>query len=162
MNLYFKQRVFSFGQKADIYNERGEVVYTCESEIFTIGRKTHLYDHMGNEVAFIQQQLFSFTPRFYVSMQGRPVAEIVKEFTFFRQSYRIEGPDWKIEGDFFAHDYEIVDQGRYIATIHKKWMSFGDCFEVSIDSKQNADMVLAVVIAIDCVLDAADSNNSST
>ena len=111
-------------------------------------------DASGNEAAFIQQKVWSFKPRFYVFVRGQQIAEIVKEITFFRQKYSIEGLDWEIDGDFTAHNYQITQNGRMVVTIHKEWLTWGDCYVLDIASEQDEILALAVVLAIDCVLAA--------
>lgn len=156
MKLYFKQKVFSLRQRSEIMDEFGNVLFKAVGE-FSIGRRMHIYDNMDNELAFIQQRLLRLMPRFSVYMGGNHVADIVKNFTLFSQDYRIEGLGWSVSGDWLAHDYTIKSGGRYIASIHKRWMSWGDSFEVDIADGEDYVMVLAVIIAIDCVIDNSQS-----
>ena len=160
MKLYFKQKFFSLRQRSEIYDEEGNAVFTALGEFLSLGRKMHLYDSSNTEVAFVQQRLLRLFERFSVYTDGQHIADIVKEFSFFKPRYRIEGLDWKIEGDLFSHDYTIQSGGDRIAYIHKRWMSFGDSYEIVIDSETDAVMVLAVIIAIDCVLDDSSSSAS--
>ena len=157
MKLYFKQKVFSFRQRSEIFDENGNVVFTALGELISLGRKMHIYDSSNNEVAFVQQRLMRLFPRFSVYTNGQYAADIVKEFSFFKPSYRIEGLDWKIDGNLFAHDYTVQSGGNVIASIHKRWMSWGDSYEINIAGEKDVIMALAVIIAIDCVLDASDS-----
>lgn len=160
MKLYMRQKVFSWADSFTVKDEFGTDRYFVEGQLFSWGKKLHVTDAAGREVASIQQKVFSFLPRFFVFMNGVQVAEIVKEFTFFKQRYRIDGLGWEVEGDFFAHDYEILRNGSPIAYIHKQWMSWGDSFELNIADGANEPLTLAVVLAIDCVLDAAQRSNS--
>ena len=121
----------------------------------------HIYDNMKNEVAFIQQRLLRLLPRFSVYIGGQYTADIVKEFTLLKPRYYIEGIDWQINGDFFEHDYSISCGGQYIASIHKRWMSWGDSFEINIADGTDAVMALAVVLAIDAVIDAENAAASA-
>ena len=157
MKLYFKQRVFSFKQRTDIFDEFGNVLFTAEGELFSLGRRMHIYDQNSYEVGFVQQRLLHLMPRFSVYINGQYIADVVKEFTFFKQNYCVDGLNWQIDGDFFAHDYRISCGGQYIASIHKHWMTWGDSFEIDIAYEQDTIMALAVIIAIDCVID--QSNN---
>jgi len=152
MKLYIRQKVFSWGDKFTVMNDHGEDRYYVEGEIFSWGKKLHVYDLNGNEAAFIQQKVFSFLPRYFVYVDGEQVAEIVKEFTFLFPRYSIEGLGWDIEGRFMAHDYEITQGGRPIVTIHKQWMTWGDCYELDIADPNDEIVALAVVLTIDCVL----------
>ncbi|MBR5683393.1 MAG: LURP-one-related family protein [Ruminococcus sp.] len=155
MKLYFKQRLFSFRQCTDIFDEHGNVMFTAEGEIFSLGRKMHIYDMDRCEVGFVQQKLLHFMPRFSVFINGQYMADVVKEFTLFSQNYCVEGLGWHIDGNVFAHDYRITCGGSYIASIHKHWMSWGDSYEIDIAYEQDIVMALAVIIAIDCVIDQA-------
>ena len=161
MKLYLKQKVFSIGGRFDIYDENGETKYYAEGEVFSIGRKLHIYNLDGKEVAFIHQKVMSFLPRFYVYVDGVQAAEIIREFSFFKPVYSIAGPEWEIEGDIWQHDYEITCNRRKIVSIYKKWFTIADAYEIDIDDESNEVMVLAVVLAIDFVLDAAAAANNN-
>ena len=157
MRLYFRQKVFSLTQRSDIFDELGNIVFTAQGEFLSIGRKMHIYDANNFEVGFVQQKLLHLMPRFSVYINGQYMADVVKEFTFFSQNYRVEGLGWHIDGDIFAHDYRITCGGQYIASIHKHWMTWGDSFEIDIAYEQDTVMALAVIIAIDCVIDQSQN-----
>jgi uncharacterized protein YxjI len=157
MKLYIKQKVFSWADRFTVKDEKGEDKYLVEGEFFSLGKKLHVYDRNGAEIAFIQQKVFSLLPRYFVFVDGQQVAEIVKEFSFLRPKYSIEGLGWKINGSFWAHDYEIVQNNRPIVTIHKEWMTWGDCYELNIVEDSDETVALSVVLAIDCVMAAAAS-----
>ena len=154
MKLYIKQKIFSWNDKFSVYNEVGEERYFVEGELFSWGKKLHVYDHARQEAAFIRQELFTLLPKFIVSIGGQDIAEIVKEFTFFKPKYRIDGLGWEIDGDFWDHDYEITKNGRTIVSLSKEWFTWGDCYELDIESPEDEIVALAVVLAIDCVLAA--------
>ena len=161
MKLYIKQKVFTWGDKFTVKDINGNDRYYVEGEIFSWGKKLHVYDVNGNEAAFIQQKVFSFLPRYFVYVGNEQVAEIVKEFSFLFPKYSIEGLGWEINGSFMAHDYEITRAGQPIVTISKEWMTWGDSYELDISNSQDELVALAVVLAIDCVLDAASSSSSN-
>jgi len=157
MKLYMKQKIFSWNDKFSVYDENGAERYFVEGEFFSWGKKLHVYDKMQQEAAFIRQELFTFLPKFIVSVNGQDIAEIVKEFTFFKPRYRIDGLGWEIDGDFWDHDYEITKNGRTIIRLSKEWFTWGDCYELDIENPEDEIVALAVVLAIDCVL-AAQKN----
>lgn len=157
MKLYIKQKIFSWNDKFSVYDENGTERYFVEGEFFSWGKKLHVYDSMQQEAAFIRQEVLTFLPKFIVSINGQDVAEIVKEFTFFKPRYRIDGLGWEIDGDFWDHDYEITQNGRTIVRLSKEWFTWGDCYELDIESQEDEIVALAVVLAIDCVL-AAQKN----
>ncbi|MGN0323978.1 MAG: LURP-one-related/scramblase family protein [Oliverpabstia sp.] len=162
MKLYIKEKVFTWGDQFTVKDERGNDRYVVEGEVFSWGKKLHVYDMTGREVAFIKQEVWSFLPRYYVFCGDRQVAEIKKEFTFFFPKYRIDGLGWEIDGSFMAHEYEITQSGRTIVSISKEWMTWGDSYELNITNPSDEIVALAVVLTIDCVMEAAATAASSS
>ena len=161
MKLYIKQKVFTWGDKFTVKDEAGHDRYYVEGEVFTFGKKLHVYDIHGREVAFIKQEIWSWMPRFYVFCNERQVAEIKKEFTFVYPKYTVSGLDWEIDGSFWAHEYQITQNGRQIVSISKEWMTWGDSYELAIANPKDEIVALAVVLTIDCVLDAQQSASNN-
>ena len=161
MYLYMKQKVFSIKDKFSIQNSLGEDKYYVEGKVISLGKKLHVYDAAGNELAFVKQKILTIMPKFLVEINEETVAVIKKKFTFAKPKYLIEGPDWEVQGDFFSHDYQILENGNPIVSIHKKWMAWGDTFELDIPDERNEVLALAVVLAIDAVMDAQQSSSSS-
>lgn len=158
MKLYIKQRIFTWGDKFSIYDEAGNEKYYVEGEILTFGKKLHLYDPQGRELAYIEQQLLTFLPKYLIYRGEEEFAEVVKEFTFFHPEYTVNGPGWSVHGDFFDHDYEVVDGDRVIASVSKEWFTFGDAYEISFGANVDEIAALSVVLVIDACIDAQRRN----
>lgn len=154
MKLYLKQHVFTWGDRFTIKDGAGADRYYVEGEVFTFGKKLHIYDLSGREVAYIEQQLLTWLPRYTIYIGGSQAAQVVKELSLWRPHYRIEGPDWEVEGDFFAHEYEFFQGGHSIAAISKHWMTWGDSYELDISNSADEVLVLSTVLAIDAVLES--------
>ena len=161
MKLYIKEKVFSWADKFTVKDSSGEDRYTVEGEIFSWGKKLHIYNPMGTEVALVKQEVWSLLPSFYVFCGGQQVAEIRKEFTFLFPRYSIEGLGWEIDGSFLSREYEITKSGRTIVTIHKKWMTWGDSYALNIANPADEIIALAVVLAIDCVMESGSGASAS-
>ena len=158
MKLYMKEKVFSWNDRFTVKDENGWDKYYVEGEFISLGKKLHLLNIHGEEVAFIEQQLFTFLPKFAVYMRGRRIAEIRKEFTFFIQRYVIDGLGWEVEGDVWAHEYEIRKNGRPIVSISKEWLTWGDSYCLDIRDPADEILALAVVLTIDCVVEASNNH----
>ena len=152
MRLCINQKVFSWADKFSVRDIYGEDRYFVQGEYFSLGRKLHVYDTADREVAFISQKIMTFLPKYDVYVDGRLICQITRKFSLFKPRYTIDGLNWTVDGDFWDHDYIITEQGRQIATIHKEWLSWGDCYVADIDNSINEIMALAVVLTIDCVL----------
>ena len=74
MNLYIKQKVFTWGDQFTVKDAQGRDRHFVEGEVFTFGKKLHILSPDGREEAFIEQQLFTWTPRYRVYIGGRQVA----------------------------------------------------------------------------------------
>ncbi len=151
VRLYIKQKVFSIGDKYSIMNEAGQPVFSVGSEIFTFGAKIHLYDVTGTELFFIQQKLFKFLPEYHIYNADTLAAIIKKEFAFFRPKLNITSQygDYTFEGELFAMDFAIYSEGQMVGELHKKWLSFGDSYELTIYDENQAAFFCAIAIAID-------------
>ena len=154
MKLYIKQRIFTWGDQFSIYDEAGNEKYTVEGEILTFGKKLRLYDLQGHEPAYIEQQLLTFLPKYLIYRGEEEFAEVVKEFSFFHPEYSVNGPGWQVHGDFFDHDYEVVDGDRVIASVSKEWFTLGDAYEISFGAGVDEIAALSVVLVIDACIDA--------
>lgn len=159
MNLYLKQKVFSWGDKFTVFDDMGNDRYYVYGEVFSFGKKLHITDLGGNELAFIRQKPISFLPKYYISRSGMEIAEVVKEFTLFKQEYTVNGFGWTVRGDFFAHEYEIYAADRMIASVSKKWLTWGDAYEIRIEAGVEEIDALAVILVIDaCLANSGRSN----
>lgn len=159
MKLYMKEKVFSWGDRFTVKDENGWDKYYVEGEVFSLGKMLHLLNIHNEEVAFIQQKLFTWMPRFTVSVAGRQIAEIRKEFTLFFQRYVIDGLGWEIEGSVWSHEYVIRKNGRVIVQVEKEWFTWGDSYVLDIADPADELIALAVVLTIDCVAEASRNNN---
>lgn len=159
MKLYMKQKVFSWADRFTVKDELGSDRYYVEGKLFSWGKQLLVYDaKTGVEVAYIKQRLMSFLPRYDVYVGGIQLLEVVKEFTFFRPRYTISGRNWEVEGDFFAHDYAVTQNGELVVTISKEWFTWGDSYAITIGDARETIAALATVLAIDCAVDQQNNN----
>lgn len=154
MTLYMKQKVVALTDRFTVTDENGKPVYYVEGELLSLGKKLHISDVMGNELATVRQRLLTLLPKYAVEVEGEEVAEITKEFTLFKPCYKVKGPNWTVDGDIWDHDYHIRKGFDSIVHVSKAWLSWGDTYKISIHKDINPVMAIAVVLAIDCVLDA--------
>lgn len=151
--LFMQQKVWSIRDRFTITDEENEPCYEVEGEVWTLGKKLHVYDMQGTEVVYLQQKLWSFLPRFHIFRGEECVATLVKEFTFLHPRYRVEGPEWEVSGNFMAHDYEISAGEKIIAVVKKAWFTWGDFYEIDAADGVDSELVLAVVLGIDAILE---------
>lgn len=61
MKLLFKQRLFSWFDSYDIYNENGETVFTVKGKP-SWGHKLHILNRNGEHIATVKQVILTFMP----------------------------------------------------------------------------------------------------
>jgi uncharacterized protein YxjI len=150
MKLCIKQRVFSWGDTYDVYDEWGNVRYYVEAEIFAIGHQIHVYEKQtGREVGSIHQHFFAFTPGFDIVMDGQRVGVIKKRFTLFSQTYDVDFRGWTCEGDVFKWDYQVMQGSMQVMSISKEWFTWGDTYVMEISNPAHELPGLLLVLAID-------------
>lgn len=133
-----------------------------EGEVLSFGKKLHLYSRAGNEEAFIHEKVLSFLPKFYISRNNIDVAQVIKQFTILREEYTVEGLGWTVKGNFWAHDYKITSNSRIIASISKRWFSWGDTYEIDISDDADEVMAICVVLIIDAVIAQSESSAAAS
>ena len=149
--LYLKQKVFSWGDKFNVYNFYGEEKYHVKGEVFSLGKKLHVNDVNDREVAFIHQQLLSFKARYFISRNGADIAEVVKAITFLKAKYTVDAFGWLMQGNFLDHEYQITRGERIVASVSQKWLTWGDAYEIDIADGEDELNVLCAVLIIDAV-----------
>ncbi len=151
MRLYIKQKVFSIGDKYDVYDEYGNVYFDVKSEIFTIGDKIHLYDLRGQELYFIKRRITLLCARYEIYRGQQLCAEIQQEFQFFKSKLNIGSAygNYTIEGDLWARSFIIYRDGFQVGGVAKKFLSWSDTYEMNIADSEDPAFFSALVIAID-------------
>ena len=149
MKLLFKQRLFSWFDSYDIYNESGETVYTVKGQL-SWGHCLKIFDTYGNEIGTVKERILTFLPKFEIYLEDKYIGCISKEFTFLKPKYNIDYNGWHIEGDFFEWDYSILSQGgQNIATVSKQLFNLTDTYIIDVNDSQDALCALMLVLAID-------------
>ena len=154
MKLYFKQRLFSWLDSYDIYNEAGETVYTVEGQL-SFGRCLHILNASGEHIATLKQELLTFLPAFSLYEGDRCIGSVRKEFSFFKPSFSIDFRGWYADGDFFEWDYTITDAaGKCVASIEKELFQLTDSYMIDVADPADALHALMLVLAIDAEKDS--------
>ena len=150
MELLIKQRVFSWTDSYDVYDETGEARYFVKAELFSFGHQIHVYDaRSGREVGSIHQHLFSFFKTFDIVINGEIRGTVQRELSLFIPRYTVDFRSWDVEGDLFGWDYQVTGPRGTVMSISKAFMSWGDSYTLSYDDPADEIPGLLLVIAID-------------
>ena len=154
MKLYIKEKAISIQDKFFVRNEKGDKKYEIRRKFEpTIGLKLHILDMDGKELGYIKEKNISLKPKFRIYTGGEHTATITKKVVSMRPKYEVEELGWKIKGNIFERNYKIVGKDGEVMNIHKGILKLSDTFELEFSDKKHVVEALAVVAAIDYILD---------
>lgn len=150
MQLRIRQRVFSWTDSYDVFDETGEARYEVRSEFLTFGHQIHVYDkRTGAEVGSIHEKLFTFLPEFEIVINGQVQGTVRKQFTLFIPRYEVDFRGWDVEGDFMGWDYRVTQGSAEVMSISKEVFNWTDTYVLRYHNPANEMPGLLLVIAID-------------
>ncbi len=158
MTKYYINQKFSFRDRFTILDEHQNDAFVAEGKLFTMGKQITLYTVDGEALLFIKEKVWTFLSQYAFFIGEELICEMKQEFTFFTKKYNILTPPWRIEGDVWALNYEIIEGTEVIASIRKKWFSWMDAYEIEIFEPDYTELLLGIVIAIDADLEEANSH----
>lgn len=151
MKLMIKQRVLTWADTYDIYDEWGNKRYFVKAEAFKIGHNIHVYDVYNNEIALIEERFFSITPTYEIEVKGEKVGRIEKKFKMFdvKPEYDVKFNDWHVQGDFLGWNYEVYQEENAVIKIKKELLHWGDTYVVDFHNAEDELYGILLVISID-------------
>lgn len=149
MRLLIKQRVFSWTDSYDVYDEEGNISYFVKAEFSMLGHRLHVYDSRQREVGVIRQKLLTMMPVFEIVTDSGVNGHIQKRFSLFHPKYDVDFMGWHVEGDFMGWDYDVYNECCPIIHISKEPLHWGDTYVLDFADARDELMGLMLVIAID-------------
>ena len=153
MYLYLKQKVFAIAEKFTFFDANQFPVFTAQGSFFSIPKRFTLFSNQI-PVLTVERAVFSWLPRFTVFDQpsGQQVCTMKREFSF-KPNFTITSNDgvYTIRGSLFGYEFDIyAPDGQKVVGVHKKFISWGDTYEIFIDeTKIQPKIAAGLVVAID-------------
>lgn len=161
VKLYIRQKVFKITDHYPVFDENREAVYYVDQDFKFIGNTVHVSNRDQKEIFTINKVILTFLPRYTIDyLDGRHI-EINEKFAFFKKKFDINSSEYdlKVEGDFLSLNFNIYNKDILIGQVNKAWLSWGDCFELTIYDESFCDVVLGLTIAVDDILDEESKKN---
>ena len=150
MQLYIRQRLFSWTDSYDVFDTDGIPRYEVKAEFLSLTHKIHVYDkRTGTEVGAIRQRLLSLLPTFEILIGDQIVGVIRQKFTLLRQRYEVDYRGWDVDGNFLGWEYRVIQDRREILTISKDIFRLTDCYCLNFRDPSCEILGLLLVLAID-------------
>lgn len=164
MELFMKEKIFSLHGEHHIYDLEGNECYEVRGKFFSIHDYMSLYDTEGKELAKIHKKLISLHETHFIEIDGKEVTELrTKLFHPFNQEIDMPEIGWEIRGNFFEHDFSIYDNGDNLrAVLHRKYISLGEGYQITITSDEDVVLVLAIIVALERIMKDRDNTRQST
>lgn len=160
--LLIRQKVFSWTDTYDVYDEFGNPKYYVKADFFTIGHRIRVYSRAtGEEIGLIQEKVLRIFREFEISFGGYSQGIIKQQFSFFRPKYNLDYKGWHLEGDIMAWSYEIYEQNRLVVTISKELFHWGDTYVINFANNNDELPALMTAIAMDAAICSAESANNT-
>ena len=149
MKLLFKQRLFSWFDSYDIYDEEGNAAFIVKGRL-SWGHRLEIFNGKGEYLGQIKEEIISFMPRFSLYQGENYFGSIRKKFTFLKPVFTLDCNGWRIEGDWLEWNYRIADStGQPVAYISKEVLNWSDTYALDIGDSRDALRCLMIVLAID-------------
>lgn len=163
--LYLKQKVFSFTNDFKVFNDKQEVLYECKGQFFSMRREIKIYRKGESEMIYsLQKKIFSWLHSYFVKdRSGAVVARLEQQFSFFRPKFRVLFGDRELTltGDYWGFNFEIFDGSQKVIQVIKKWLAWGDTYEIGVEDNFNLDFAVALVVMIDDFIAVQSKNKTS-
>lgn len=80
-------------------------------------------------------------------------------FHLTKDIIRIDSLGWELHGDITSHDYQIIDEATHtiLATVHRKFFSLHDVYEIEINDEQQRDVLMAAIIVLEHIHSQRDA-----
>ena len=119
MKLLLKQKIFSWFDSYNIYDENENAIYKVKGE-FAWGHLLRIYDESDTEVGLLKQKVFTLFPKFTLRIKDKEYL-LNKEFTFLKEVFSIDDLDVEVKGDFWDWNYGSTGNKRcFHRTVSKR------------------------------------------
>ena len=149
--LYMKQKVFSLSGKYTVKDQQENDRYYVEGSFMQVPKTFSILNTSREEVALIEKKAFTLLPKFFVEVNGQEILTIKKEFSFLKARYTIDVEGIEVNGNWWDMDFQVLQDGEIIAKVGKEWFTWGDSYKVQILDDEMETIIIALVVAIDCV-----------
>ncbi|MGM0828946.1 MAG: LURP-one-related/scramblase family protein [Bacillota bacterium] len=150
--LYIKQKVFSLSGKFTVKDQEEKDRYYVEGSFMKVPKTFSIMNASRDEVALITKKTFSFLPKFFVEVNGQEVLTIQRELSFLKARYTIDAAGIEVQGNWWDMDFKVLQHGRVVGEVGKEWFTWGDSYKVQVIDEEMENIMIALVIAIDCAM----------
>lgn len=156
MVLVIKNRFLTLKGGSKVKDELDNDVYKVDGKFFTCTRKKFVRT-LDDETLYTVRNKFwhIFFRSAYLIKDGKKVMKIKRKFAIKSKFnvYAKDGNEYQIDGNFIGWNWQITRNGEQIASVYRK-IDWTDAFVLDVVKEEDKELCLAMVIAIDNIVDA--------
>ncbi len=158
--LYIQQKWLSIEDHYEIYDENEQVAYYVDEEFHFLKKTFFISDKNNNHVFTVEKVPLSLLPIFTVEFTNGKCLEFQSRFRIFSKRIDIlpEEEGLVIEGDFLSKTFDVLKNNEYIGSVDRALLTIGDVYEITINKEEYQDLMVAVMIAVDVIIDASKNS----
>lgn len=155
--FYMDQKLLSINPKFDIYTEKHEPMYHVDGNITRLNFKVK--NSNGVEVAEIKKKLIAVLPEYSILQNGSEIGKLKKKLKLTSPELvgTLNGFDFKLQGDLMGFNFDVLLNGKSIGRIDTAQTIWADCYRIQILDENYQDLMIAIAIICDNVVDASKS-----
>lgn len=156
VEFYMKQKAVSLKPKFDMFDENKNVVYHVEGDLT---RLNFSIKKDGTEVIKLKKKPIPVAPEYVLIAGGKEVGRIKKKIKLTNPELngKINGQNASIVGSLMGSDFDIKVGTAAIGQIDTTSQAWSDCYRVKVFDESYMDIMAAVAIICDNVVDAERS-----
>lgn len=162
--FYMKQKVFSIRDTYQVFDENQQVIYHGKGKVFSMHDTTELIKDATDQVIYrMRKKLFHLLPTYVLYDDMDNFAAEIRRKMSFRSNLDVNCAtgNYAVKGDIMGHSFTITEGDQEVASVTKKWISWGDTYQITIHDDRKADFFIALIILIDKVFHEAQRRSHS-
>ena len=165
MILNIRNKWVSFRGSSYVRDENEKDVMIVEGRFFSMRHRKYVKDLEGKVHFQVRNRFWNFfrVAAFVFDPEEKKVATVDRKFFSLHDHYDVECSlgTLTIRGNILGYDYHVVLNGKEIGHVARH-ISLRDSFTLTIDDSADPYFFVALVIAIDNIVDSINSASSSS
>ena len=161
MQLFIKNKFISLRGSSKVLDAQDNPAYNVQGKFWTITRKKFVQDLNGNTLYVVRNKFWHIFLKsaFVYDANGEKVAQIKRKIAL-KSKFSVRGykDELRIDGTFIGWTFQIYKNEKLLGTI-KRLLDFRDSFVLDIEDGEDAAFFVALVIAMDNIIDAERADN---
>ena len=162
-SLYTARDLTDIHWRINVTDEQEDLKYYTKSSFFQLKGETDIMDAEDRVIAHLEKKPFSLHEIHYVQMaNGQEITLSNELFHVVDDITNIEELGWQMRGNFLSLNFNLVDQKEEpLATVSRKMVSLHDKYCIGIYQPQYEDLIVAIVIQLEKMLEDRRQSQSS-